>query len=239
MRTLVIAALFIVAVARGEEPFPKSDAILALVKKELKGQRDYSRRYVRRFKDKQAIELEIFMSGDGNVDIARKIFGNFARYPDWTLTDINKNSQGKEYLIQLTGLKYDQPKSTMALSYEFKFPLFKTGGSRTYDIRLCPEEKYLCVEVDAVPITDSYIIKSTGRMYIFPGTEGQMLVYFRGHIIFGPWLLYEAMPEQVVLKESSDRIQTLLQNYQREETKVYQEGQAGKVTQALQSATKQ
>jgi hypothetical protein len=205
----------------GEEPYQKSEELLARVKKELAGQREVSRRSVKRLGN-NTIEMEIFAATDGDLDIAKKIFPEFTRYGEWTLSNINKNSSGGDYVLQIKDLKFHGKDSAMEIFYQLKLPIFKHSASRSYAMRLVKPEKTLVIEVEALPVKDSFINASKGRLYVWNGDKTTLWFYFRGHIKLASWMLYEALPEQVVLRESGERIQTLLQNYQKEENRVYQ-----------------
>lgn len=225
MKTLILVVTFCCSslFAASLTDFPSSDELLPKVKKQLAGKGDMAIREIERLGNK-TIQMEAFVSTDGNYDMAKKIFPNFAAYPDWTIKDINKNSSGKTYVIQIQGMKWDPKDAMMEILYDLALPVYRyKGGARKYKVTEVKDEKTLCIEVNAGSMKDAFIETSKGRFYVWPapGERDRLWFYFRGYVTIGPWLIYEALPEQVVKKESGERVQTLLQNYQKEESRLY------------------
>lgn len=209
--------------------FPPSDQIFPKIKKTLAGKGDMATREVQRVGNKTLL-MEAFVSTDGNYDMAKKIFTNFELYPKWTLNDINKSAAGKTYKMQFQGMKWSPSDSMMEILYELNLPVYHYTGSRKYHIEEVKSEKTLCIEVSAATLKDAFIESSKGRFYVWkaPGEKDRIWFYFRGYATIGPWIIYEALPERVVMNESGERVQTLLQNYQKEESRLYSLQAGGK-----------
>ncbi|NBT57926.1 hypothetical protein EBT16_03990, partial [bacterium] len=68
---------------------------------------------------------------------------------------------------------------------------------------------------------ESLLSSLTGFIMAFPAPKQKerLWVYFKGRTKIASWVLYQAIPEKLLAHESSDRIQTVLDNFGNEEVK--------------------
>jgi hypothetical protein len=197
---------------------PPDDQIYQVLKATLKGQGDLLRKKVKRLGNK-TIELEVFISAEADTHAAANILANFERFPIWALRGINERPSGKSYHLKILGATWNKPLSILTVRVAFDLPFFHHRGEREFRVETISQKEIFTLKTQTLPAEDAMITFAQGLMKVFPaeGEKGRAWIYFKGQATLRYWLLYEAFPETMVGRETADRVQTLINNYQREE----------------------
>ncbi|MCB0417260.1 MAG: hypothetical protein H6617_09380 [Bdellovibrionaceae bacterium] len=205
---------------------PEDSAIFSRLEKQLKGQHDVIRRTVTRKGDK-TIELEGFISTELNLELAKPLLTNFARYQSWALRDINKKPDGGEYMLKLLSvLPLPSDDNVLQLRYLLDVPLFSSIGVQPFRMSSAQKDGYLELKAEAVTSKKSLIDWAVGTAKIFPapGERHRVWVYTLGRMRLHPWLMYEALPDRLLNRLVANRIKTFLDNLLEEQDKRAQPG---------------
>lgn len=180
---------------------------------------DFFKRTVKRVGD-QTIEMEGVASINGKLDAFYSIAKDVPAYRTWALPNINQRPGGKKYLVQILDLK-PVPKHYNQLTAEFgvHLPGFQRKISRVFSIFSEKGVNSVTVTCESLPDKQSILSSLNGYIMAFqaPKQKERLWVYFKGRTKLESWLLYQAIPEQLLAHESSDRIQTVLDNFGNEE----------------------
>jgi hypothetical protein len=199
-------------------PIMSDKAVFAILKNRLAGQGDYAKRNVRRLGNK-TIELEGYVSTEGDFAEVPSILSEIARYPAWAMDNINKSPSGADYHLHVNGLKADAKESLLTFLYTLKLPVFEHTGQLT--VRLTPEKNKDVFTLNIeMPVDEKSIIqKSETTIKIYPAEKdlNRLWIYILGQTAFKSWIIYEGLPERLVSRESGERLQIIVANYLKEE----------------------
>jgi len=216
---LAVTLAVFAAVGRAGVPIPPDADLLPRLEKDLRGQRQTMIREVRRLGNR-TLELELTAAIEADFEIVREVFSQVPSYPSWVLEGINDRPSGGKFFFQVLSLEAD-PKIPSVLHAKFlvDLPLLKHRSRRAFrfDIRSGPQSFTQAIE--ALPLEEGLIETAEGVLKIFPAARAPDLVwvYFRGMAVLRSWLLYEALPERILKKETGERLEILLANYRKVE----------------------
>lgn len=220
---LLLAFRFSVTLAFANITLPPDPELFPRVEAKLSGQTDKVERTIRRM-GKKTIEFEAFIAADGDVKLAPKIFGEFATYSNWALRNINiKPSTGERYYFQILNLMARQEdKMILTGSFFFNLPLYKKQVERSFRMSFSPAPIGFAVSGETLTDDDSPIAGAGAILRAYPavGLPNTLWFYVKAVAVFRNWLLYEALPERLLAKETAERIQIILDNYAAEEDRV-------------------
>ncbi len=183
---------------------------------------DYYKRTIKRVGD-NTITFEAQISVEADAKIMSKVIGDVPKYNDWALTNINQAPGSKlNYLLKIYRFILD-PKEPNSVRPEFMvdLPGFRKLTNRRFDYTT--EQKGDVFTITAITPEDkkSHIEKATTQLKLFPAPLSQRVwLYVTSKIKLRYWLLYEALPTRILEKESMERIQTVLDNYQVQEDRL-------------------
>jgi hypothetical protein len=203
-----------------ESKNPTPQDVQHALQKTLEGQGDIIKRYVRRLGEK-TIEMQSFLSIEGNLGQASKILPDFPRIPAWALANINTSPSGRNYYFKITGAT-PEGKDLITFDFTLDLPLYKHRGARKFRFQSETAGEGLLVSAEAVPEPESVISSTNARLYVFragASEPGRVWLAIIARMVIRPWLLYEALPERLIASESTERLETVIANYQAEEDK--------------------
>lgn len=224
MKLLCLVSLWLVAApAWAKIEIPSNDKILTLLRAKVGTKVDnYYERSVKRVGDK-TVAVEIFASSEGDYKYAPKIFGDFPKYREWILHNINKRPSGGTYYLQMKDLvvKPGEPDIIVG-NFVVDLPVFKKDMFRRFRAKSSQDKESFLVTVESVPLPDSVIGSGDGFMKVFPAPNNgtRLWYYLRGEVKIRNWLLYEALPDKLLARESGERVQQLLDNYLAQEDRL-------------------
>jgi len=197
---------------------PSDEQLYQLLKTNLKGQGDFMKRNVKRLGNK-TIELEVLISAEADVHATSNILANFDRFPIWALRGINERPSGKSYYLKILGASWNKVFSILTVKVAFDLPLFHHRGERQFRVETASQKEVFTLKTETLPVEGAVITFAQGLMKVFraEGEKDRAWIYFKGQATLRYWLLYEAFPENMVGRETGDRVQTLINNYQQEE----------------------
>ncbi len=203
------------------------ESVFAELKKRIKDRTDFIERKANRLGN-NTFEISCYLAVPGDFEQFRKIAPEFAAWREWALTDINLAPPSRgDYIFQIHDLQQKDP-GIMAAIFSFNIPFFKKQRTRTFEMSSRDSEKVLFIEGKSIPTENSAVKSAKAYMKTFPAENktGSLWIHVKALVAFKSWILYEALPEKVLQTEVGDRLQYLIQNYQREETRRKQSGQA-------------
>jgi len=223
---------------------PSNAEILKSLSGKLAGQSgDYLIRHVQRMGNK-TIEMETMIATDGDPKLANAILTDFAHYRNWMLQGLNHRPAGGEYLLKIRdfAIKPGDP-SVLVANVTFDLPLFKIDLLYAIKVGTKKENDGLTITAEALPqpansgLGESPIKSTEAFAKIFPAPKHRDVVwiYLKGRTVLNNWLLYEALPDKVLERETGDRLQIIVDNYHREESQKKPDSEAPAV--ARSSAT--
>ena len=180
----------------------------------LQGKGDVLRRTVERIGNR-TIQIRLLISADADYASAKKIFSAHREYREWALRNINVKSNGSSYFVKFLGCD-PLPSGVLAFPIRVDLPIF--GRDLTAYIGVTTEKVQGGFAVHAKTTTNEHrqnLGTIDGYLYFFPAPKEKRRVYgeLRGNLQFMHTLLYEALPEKLLVRETSERIQTLIDNY--------------------------
>lgn len=184
---------------------------------------DYFKRTVRRVGN-QTIELEGFSSLSGRLENFYSVAKDIPHYRQWALTGLNKKPAGGEYLLQILDLRVDPQKSNVLHAlFGLRFPGIHQDLRRSFLIIPTQQPRSVTVSCQSLDAPDLVLSSLVGYITAFsaPKDPERLWVYFKGVAKIRSWILYQALPERLLTQESSERIQTVLDNFSQEEVKQY------------------
>jgi hypothetical protein len=196
---------------------PTTQEVRDALTKEFKGKGDLVRRSVRRLGHK-TIELQAFVSIEGNFEQAAQILANFQKDPSWALKGINDSPSGRSYYFKITKAN-PEPPNILSFSFVLELPLYQHKGVRKFKLTSKRADGSFLFEGESLPDPESVISSCSSRVYVFPavGQPDRLWIAAMGRIEIKPWILYEALPERILTNESTERLETLIGNYQKQE----------------------
>jgi len=200
---------------------PSPESAYHIVNSELSTKRgDYFKRTVKRVGN-QTIEMEGVAAINGKLDTFYHIAKDVPAYRTWALPNINQRPAGGQYLVKILDLK-PVPKKNNQLIADFgiNLPGIRRKISRGFSIFTERGKNDVTVTCESTQARDSILSSLTGYIIAFPAPKQKerLWVYFKGRTKLESWLLYQAIPEKLLAHESSDRIQTVLDNFGNEES---------------------
>ncbi len=186
------------------------------VKKEmaarLAGQGDLVRRDLKRAGNR-TIELDIYLSTEMNLPLAKKVLEDFPHYRDWALKHFNTLPTGGDYRFRVNDLtpvpgKADQ----LGLQYSLNIPLFTRRGQQLFRLALKPAKEHVVLSAYSVPKTDAYVEKAYAHAVFFQQPANRAWIYIKASLTVHSWLLYQALPEALIERMIGDRIERLSEN---------------------------
>jgi hypothetical protein len=210
--------------------------ILPALKAKLKGHGDLIERTVQRVGDK-TLEIESFLSMEGDFTTFGKIAGKVHDYPTWILHKINDKPDGGTYPVKITDLqKVVGDPFGLVTEMKLDFPLIKKTLFRK--MRFVPEvtPERVRVVCEMPELDDSMLSSGTATLTFFPaeGETGRIWGYIVGRIKIRNWLLYEALPTRILKREAGERFNQVIYNYQAEEIRQIRSNQSPKGKTAAQ-----
>jgi len=185
----------------------------------LTGKGDVLKRTVERIGD-NTIQIRILISADADYPSAKRIFGTHRLYREWALKNINVRSNGSSYLVKFLGC---DPMENGVLTFPIRVDLPVFGRDLTAYIGVTTEEVQKGFVVHAKTTNDKPPGNPTaqalgtidGYLYLFPSPKDPKRLFgeLLGNLQFSNAFLYQALPERLLMRETSERIQTLLENY--------------------------
>lgn len=201
---------------------PAEDPILAKLRPILKNQGDFVQRQVKRIGN-LTLSMESFISTEGDLEYARRIFSDPATYPKWALTNINVKTSGGSYFVKIVDLVPD-PKDPQQLTGIFfaDLPVVKVEMKKVFRVFSENDKGSITVHLESASDDKSELGRTHGELKIYPaeGEPGRLWMYANTSVVLKHWLLYEALPEKLLNRESGERLQTIVDNYQREESRL-------------------
>jgi len=182
---------------------------------------DYLKRTVRRL-GKKTIELEGFAAINGTLEVFSKVAGDLKGYRNWALTGINQKPTGGMYLLKILDLRQSPTIHNQIIAkFGLSFPGIQHTFERAFTINNFRTTQSTTVTCENTAGHHSLLSSLNGFITAFPAPQQseRLWVYFKGRAQITSWLLYEALPEKLLSTESSERIQTVLDNYGNEEVR--------------------
>jgi len=198
---------------------PDDAEILAKLRTKLKGRDEHIERSIKRIGNR-TLELEVLISSDGTYPLASQIFGAWQHYSNWALKNINKRPSGGEYFLLVRGMKVaPKDKSILALDLFVDLPIYRKPLEREFRIKTAEEKGVMTLTVESVLNEHSLLGAAKGFLKVFPaeGKPNRVWIYLNAKATLKNWLVYEALPEKLLTRESGERIQTVMENYLEEE----------------------
>ncbi len=216
-RALPCLILFFVTTLAHGLSVPSDAEIQKKLAARLKGKDDYSERNARRVGNR-TIEVEGFISLDGELELTKEILAEPKEYARWLLPNINTRPSGGEYLVKIMGMEL-APESTNVLitKLSFDLPLFKKEID--CHVKVGSERKGNRVVLNATidTLQGTYIEHFQAVLQFFQREKGKLWVYALGEVRFKHWLVYEALPDRLLNRETGERLQIAIDNYLNEE----------------------
>ena len=184
----------------------------------LEGKGDFQDRAFRRIGER-TLEFEGFISTEADINLLKTIFKEPGQYNRWLTPSINKRPSGGEYMIKLQSFNLaPQATHTLIAKLLFDLPVFKREIECYMDIKT--EQKgnafWLTATVDANR-PGTYIEGFQTVIQVFPKGKGRVWLHALGNVKFKNWLLYEALPDRLLNRETGERLQIVIDNYLAEE----------------------
>lgn len=220
MRVL-FSVLLLAGIASAAPPELSDEVLLPKLRQKLGSEPDYFERNVKRM-GHRTITLEVTLSTHGEYALARDILPDIRGWPGWALEKINERPDGTKYLIQVLGLE-PMPDPAMMLAKLFiDIPVFRQKTERALHFKSERGPASATVEVETLPSETGLIevLRGVGRVFPAEGRADRIWFYFQGEVKLRSWLVYEALPERLLKRETGDRIRRIMDNYVREEDRV-------------------
>lgn len=197
--------------------------VLSILDRELSTKTgDYFKRTVRRAGN-QTIELEGFASLSGTIDNYYRVVKDVPGYRKWILAGVNQKPSGGDYLLQVLDLKPTPNFNVLQAEFGLHFPGIKQRVYRSFKVLPERSSESVVVTCESLEANDLLLKSMTGFVSAFsdPKNKERLWVYFKGFARLRSWLLYQALPDKLLVRESSERIRTVLDNVGAEEVKQY------------------
>lgn len=201
---------------------PSAAEIRSALSQKLKLPGDQLYKAIRRIGDK-TIEMQVMISMSGNIDKARSLFTDIEHIPDWALNNINLSTTGKPFYFKINNAISDG-KDSLNFLFTLDLPIFKHKGSKKFKFVSKNIPYGFLVSAEATKEANSVISSAIADLYVFSAERDprQLWLAVLAKVTFNQWLLYEALPERLVTRESASRLERLILNYQNEEDKNYE-----------------
>lgn len=182
----------------------------------------YQERKINRIGNK-TISFESIVAIESDPKLFQKIIFNVKDYSHWALKNINLKPGGGTYYIKIMDMK-PEPSDPMTLRcfVTVDLPVFKHHLQALVKVSPDDKAKNFTVRASMVPDDKSILEGIEILSKVFPGENrpGIQWMYTKAHIVLKNWLLYEALPEKLLKRESGERVQIVLDNYTEEELRL-------------------
>ena len=209
------------ATAWGTVPLPPDGELLKVLRARLPSHGDAAERKVTRVGNR-TIEFESWVSTEADFGDAKEILADWDHYGDWVLANINKKPSGGNYLVQILDLKPAAgQKDTVVTTVKIDLPLFQHELQCVLKLKSMGTPEAFTLIGDISGMTGTYIenVEAVLKMFPVEKTTNRAWIYVKGLVKLKNWLLYEAMPERMLKSETGQRIQTIVDNYLKEESR--------------------
>lgn len=172
----------------------------------------------------QTIELEGVASINGKLENFYQIAKDVPSYRNWALSNINQRPSGGQYLVKILDLRPVPNRNNQLIAdFGINVPGVRTKISRGFSIFTKKGTRDVTVACESNRDKNSILSSLTGFIMAFPAPnqKERLWIYFKGHTKLESWILYQAIPEKLLAHESSDRVQTVLDNFGSEEIAKY------------------
>ena len=180
----------------------------------LRGRGDVLTRTVKRIGNR-TIEVSLLISADADYESAKKIFGAHKQYREWALKNINVRSDGSSYVVKFMGCD-PLPNGDLFFPLRVDLPIFGRDLDANIGVRTESVEGGFAVHAKTTMDNHPKSVGTVdGYLFFFPAPKEPRRLFGElvGHITLKSAFLYEALPERLLVRETSERIQTLLENY--------------------------
>lgn len=182
----------------------------------------FAKRTISRVGNK-TIEFEAFISTEADETLLPPILSDFKNYPNWAIKNINQKPSGGNYYVKLKDVKSD-PKDDSIIHglISIDLPVFHSQLVGFFKLSSENKAPVYTLRAKMVPATNSILESATAVLKAFPAENrpGYKWLYVRADIFLKNWLLYEALPDKLLRKESGERVQIVLDNYSDEEERL-------------------
>jgi len=182
---------------------------------------DFFKRVVRRAGN-NTIDLEGYAALGGTLENFYEIAKDVPSYRKWALQGINQKPGGGKYLVQILDLKpHPQRMNVLGALFGINFPGIQAKIEKDFLIHVGRDRQSVTVACESLKAPDLILSSLNGFITAFeaPKQKERLWIYFKGRALLRSWLLYQALPEKLLSTESSERIQTVLDNFTGEEIK--------------------
>ncbi len=218
----MIGLLYFIFILFSWAAFPLSPPAEAVVQtrlvQRLSEKGDFQDRVFRRIGNR-TVEFEGFISTEADFSLVKEIFNDIPHYPRWILPHINQRPSGDSYFIKLNDLVSGPNSSTSLIAtLGFELPLFKREIPCHLNFKTENRGNSFWLTINADPnIKSKYIESFSSIIQVFQKGEGHVWIYAIGNVQFRNWLLYEALPDRMLTRETGERLQIVIDNYLAEE----------------------
>src|SRR5690606_15532083 len=100
-------------------------------------------------------------------------------------------------------------------------PFLKKNRARTFSLAASPSKGGFSIVGETSVNAKSSVKRARAFMKAYPSEKspGVIWVMVKAVVEFRNWLVYEALPERVLLREVGDRLQYIVTNYETEESR--------------------
>jgi hypothetical protein len=196
---------------------PPDAEILATLKNRLGGEQETVQREVKRTPNR-TIEITNFILAEMDPKLAPAILADYRHY-DWVLTDINRRPTGGTYFALLLGLSVEpQTPDPLIVKFAFDLPLFNKPHEAPFKMETHTDRGVFTLNAEAMDTSGTFTHAEVA-LKLFPAPRsGYSYLFVKGEAQLRSWVLYEALPEKLLNRESGERVRIILDNYLREET---------------------
>lgn len=220
-RCIFLALLLIARLASAAGP--TDEEILAKLKLKLGDKAEYTERNLRRIGNR-TLELEVFVAGEGSYETATQVFSDWSHFADWALKNINRRADGGTYYMKINGLSVSATdNSVLEINSFLDLPMIKKEVKQKFRMKTeKPTKGVFTLSGEVILDEKSLLDTAGGYLKIFPveGKSTRLWVYIRGEAKLKSWVIYEALPERLLTRESGERIQIVMDNYLTEEDRL-------------------
>lgn len=208
--------LCVCSFARGLTLPPEAEVQKKLADR-LTGKEDYSERVAKRMGNR-TIQVEGLIAMDGDIALAQEILSDPKEFGRWLLPNINTRPSGGEYLVKVLGLDLlSGTTNHLVTKLRFDLPLFQKDIECHMLVGTERKEKWLQLNANVESMQGTYIEHFHAVLQFFPREKGKLWVYAIGEVRFKHWILYEALPDRLLTRETGERLQIAIDNYLNEE----------------------
>ncbi|MBY0369584.1 hypothetical protein K2X33_02790 [bacterium] len=196
------------------------DATLTKLTKAFKDTAPPIQQKVERKGDK-TLEVESLLEIAGDLASFEMVAKDLPHWRDWAFEKINNPGEGQsDYIVQLHDAVSKAPEQMTAL-FSFNLPFFGKNRTRSFHIQQSKIPAGYRIQAESLLNTNSALksAKVVADAYLATTKKNMLWVAIHATVVFKSWLIYEALPEKVVLRELGDRLSTIVANFETESTR--------------------